>query len=81
MIHIDYADQVGPAIKAIRGIHGIGRRELARRMSEVTGTAPHTLNQQLWNWETSRHNPTLDSAVAALTALGYRLEIVPLEEA
>jgi hypothetical protein len=68
---------LGPALADPRRMHGIGRRDLARRIAATTGLKPLSLDVKLWRWETGDTCPSLPSLPAWPDALAYDLALIP----
>jgi hypothetical protein len=80
VIRIPDAARIGPALAEIRNLLGYSRTELAQLIADATGRDPHSVRNQLGEWDRLENCPTVRTLGPALDALGYDLALIPRED-
>lgn len=73
MIALGDPSELGQALKDIRVMQGLTRREVARQIAELTGRSEMSVNSQLWTWDTGACTPEMKSLGPYLQVLGVKL--------
>lgn len=77
MIRVADPDNLGIALRDIRRLLGMTRRDLARAIVAATGRHEAGVYRQLQEWDSGMHSPTVRSLAPCLAALGYDLALIP----
>lgn len=80
MIILTDPTRVGPALAEVRQLQGMGRRECARQIAEITGRTETSVNSQLWTWDVGQATPDLASLGPYLAVLGMTLALDYVED-
>lgn len=77
MIRVAEPSNLGIALRDIRILLGMNRRELARAIVAATGRNENGVYRQIQEWDAGKHSPTARALGPVLEALGYDLALIP----